>query len=138
MIPHASTILEGVGPTLQGAIKMTMDLMLPFTALIHQSELEQSPNVRTFTSQCNEHRHVHRTILHVFTVGVKVNSPIVTAYGEGVAGDVLSRSHPFRERVAADREVVGPIHRLVDRFGRGGVGIGAASNHLENPRNEMK
>jgi len=47
-LPHAPSVFQRIRSTLQRTIKMTMHFMLPFPALIHQRQLKQSPNIRSF------------------------------------------------------------------------------------------
>lgn len=113
--PHATTILEGIRPTLKRTIKMTMNLMLPFPTLIQQRQLEQRPNIGPIASQRDEDGDVGGVILGVLAVGVEVDSPLVPADGESIAGDVFPDPDSFGERVAFDREAVGSVYGLRHR-----------------------
>lgn len=95
---------------------MAMNLVLLITTLINERELEQSPHISSFARQGNEQRNVRGVILRTLSVGVEVDSPRVTAYGEGIGGDVFADSDAFGERVAADFEFV----EAVDGFRDGG------------------
>lgn len=97
--------------------------MLPFPTLIHQRQLKQSPHIRPFTRQRNEHRHIHRTILDILPVGIEVNGPIVSSDGESVAGYIFAGTHSLGQRVTSNGELVRAIHRLVYGFGAGVTGI---------------
>lgn len=139
-LPHASSVLKRVGPALERPIEMTVNLMLPLPTLIQQSKLEQRPHVGAVAGKRDENRNVRRRILGVLPVGVEVNRPIVTADVEGVGRNVLPGAHALGQGVAADGEVVGPIHRLVDRPRarvERDVGFAGVHDHLigvENPR----
>lgn len=91
---------------------MTMNLMPPSPALIHQRQLEQSPNVARIARQGDEERDVGGVLLGVLPVGVEVDHPVVSVHGEDVALYVPPRAHAFGERVAFDRELVRSVHRL--------------------------
>lgn len=111
-LPHAAAVFQRVGAALKGAIEVAMNLVFSLTTLIKQSQLEQSPNIRPFTSQRDKNRNVGGIILGVLTVRVKVDSPLVTTDGEIVTSDVLPHPHPLRQRVPLDHESVRAIHRL--------------------------
>lgn len=109
---------------------MAMHLVIPIPTLIHHRQLEQGPHVRTIARERDEHRDVHRIVLGVFTVGVKVNRPVVTAHRERVAHYVFTHAHPFRQRVTLHRETVRSVHRLADEAGRRAiVGAGLGIRH---------
>lgn len=95
---------------------------MPFLpTLIHERQLEQSPNVGPLARQGYEQRHIHRIILNALAVGIEIDRPLVAADAERIGGDVLPDPHPLRKRVAGDREVVRSVGRLGDG-GRGGLG----------------
>lgn len=98
---------------------MTLHLVPPLPALIQKRQLEQSPNISPLAGQGYEQRHKGRIILDALAVGVEIDRPLVPANVELVGGDVLPDSHPFRERVAGDSELVGSIGRFGDRGRRG-------------------
>lgn len=101
---------------------MAMNLMPPSTALIHQRQLEQRPNVARIARQGDEERDVRGVLLRILPVGVEVDHPVVSPDGEDVALDVPPRAHAFGEGVASDREFVRSVHRL--HYGcRYGIGI---------------
>lgn len=114
--PHASTILKSIGSALERSSKMAMNLMLLIATLINKRELEQSPHIGSFARQGNEQRNVRGVILRTLPVWVEVDSPRVTADGEGIGGDVFADPDAFGERVAADLEFV----EAVDGFREGG------------------
>lgn len=89
--------------------------MLPFPTLIQQRQLEQRPNIGPIASQRDEDGDVSGVILGVLAVGVEVDSPLVPADGESVAGDVFSDPDSFGQRVAFDREAVGSVYGLRHR-----------------------
>lgn len=94
---------------------MAMNFIIPLLTLIHQRQLEQSPNIGSVASERNKDRNVHGIVLRVLPIGVEVNSPIVTTNGESVAHDVLSRAHPFGQRVTLYCELVRAVHGFADR-----------------------
>ncbi len=97
---------------------MAVDFVVPVPTLVHHGQLEQSPHVGAVASERDENRDVHRIVLGVFTVGVKVNRPVVTAHRESVAHYVLTHTHPFGQRVALHGETVHSVHGLADKAGR--------------------
>ncbi|KAJ0866625.1 hypothetical protein HanRHA438_Chr12g0553951 [Helianthus annuus] len=64
---------------------MTMNLMLPFSTLIKQSQLKQGPNIRPFTRKRYKHRYVGRIILQILPIWVKVYRPIIPTNRERIA-----------------------------------------------------
>lgn len=127
-IPHAASVFKRIRTTLKRALKMAMHLVIPIPTLIHHRQLEQSPHVGTIARERDEHRDVHRIVLGVLPVGVKVNRPVITAHRERVAHYVFTHAHPFGQRVTLHRETVRSVHRLADEAGRraivgGGLGI---------------
>lgn len=115
LLPHAAAVLEGVRPALEGAVEVAVDLVLPLPALVHQRELEERPDVGAVAGQGDEDGDVRRAVLRVLPVGVEVDGPVVAPDGEDVAGDELAGPHPLGQRVAADGERVGAVHRPADR-----------------------
>lgn len=93
---------------------MTMHLVLLFPTLIQQSELKQSPDISAITGEGDKDGDISGIVLEVFTVGVKVDGPVVAADGESVGGEVFTGGDALGEGVTADGEGVGPVHRLVD------------------------
>lgn len=91
---------------------MAMNFMLPFAALVKESQLEQCPDVRALARQRDKNRNISRIILGIFTVGIKVNRPFVASDGEVIAGYMFADAHPFGEGVALDHELVRPVYRL--------------------------
>lgn len=96
-------------------MKMAMDLVPSPIALVQESQLEQGPNVSALAGERDEERDVGGVVLEALAVWVEVDRPRVPAYHERVGRHVLTDPHAFRERVPADLELVGPIHRLVPR-----------------------
>lgn len=96
-------------------MKMAMDLVPSPIALVQESQLEQGPNVSALAGERDEERDVGGVVLGALAVRVEVDRPRVPAYRERVGRHVLTDPHAFRERVPADLELVGPIHRLVPR-----------------------
>lgn len=93
---------------------MAVNLVLALSTLIKQSQLEQSPNVCPFTRQSDENGNVRRIILRIFSVGVKVDSPLMTADGEIVTGNVFPDAHALGQRVPLDHESMRAVNRLRD------------------------
>lgn len=91
---------------------MTMNLVPPFPALIHQRQLEQGPNVARIAREGDEEGDVRGVLLGVLPVGVEVDHPVVSSDGEDVALYVPPRAHSFGQGVAFDRELVRSVHRL--------------------------
>lgn len=114
-LPHASSILERVGPTLERPIEVAMNLVLLLTALIDKRELEERSDVGALAGERDEDRNVSGIVLRVLPVGVEVNRPLVTSDGENVARNVLPHSHALRQRVSLDHELVRAVHRLRHR-----------------------
>jgi len=115
-LPHASLVLERVGTGLEGAIEMAMNFVLPLAALVEERELEKRPDVGAFAGQGDEDGDVGGIVLGILAVGVEVDRPVVTSDGEHVARNVLPHSHPLRQRIALDHELVRPAHRLRQRL----------------------
>lgn len=113
-LPHTAPVLQRIRPTLERPIEMAMHFMLPFPALVNKSQLEQRAHVRPLARQRDENRDVGGVVLGIFTVGVKVNRPLVAPDGEIVAGDMLADAHSFGHGVALDHEAVRPVYRLGD------------------------
>ncbi|CAH2055181.1 unnamed protein product, partial [Thlaspi arvense] len=113
--PHAPAILEGIRTALKSTIEVAMDLVLPFPALIKQGELEESPNIGAVASQGNEDGDVGGAILRVLAVGIEIDSPLVTADGESVAGDVFPDPDSFRQRVPLDCEAVRSVYEKMQQ-----------------------
>nr|GMD50379.1 ribonuclease HI [Ipomoea batatas] len=86
---------------------MGVHFVLPSPTVIHKGELKQGPDIGVFAGERDENRNVDGGILDVLAVGVKVDSPIVATDGEGIAGDVLARTHALAQRVTPDGEVMG-------------------------------
>ena len=121
--PHATTVLESVGPTLQRPTKMTMHLIPPLPTLIQKRQFEQSPNIGPFAGQSHEQRNIGSIILGAFAIGVEIYGPQVAPNHEGIGSYVLSDSDPLGESVAADFELVGAISGVCVGGG-GGEGLG--------------
>jgi hypothetical protein len=124
-LPHGSAVLEGVRPGLHGAVKVGVDLVLALAALIKERELEEGTHVGAIGSEGDEDGDVDGVVLGVLPVGVEVDRPLVSAHGEGLAGDVLPHAHALGERVALDHEAVGAVHRL-----RHGARAGGGRRHV--------
>jgi len=115
-VPHASLVLERVGTGLEGAIKMAVDLVFPLAALVEERELEEGPDVGAFARQRDEDGDVGGIVLGILAIGVEVDRPVEPSHREHVARNVLPHSHPFRQGVSLDHELVRPVHRLRHRL----------------------
>lgn len=116
--PHAAPVLERVRATLKRSIKVAVDLVLPFAALVNQGQLEQRPYISAFAGEGDEHGDVGRVVLGVLPIGIEVDRPLVPADGEIFAGYVFPHSHALGKRVASDCELVRAIHGLGERLRR--------------------
>uniref|UniRef100_A0A2C9V2P8 Uncharacterized protein n=1 Tax=Manihot esculenta TaxID=3983 RepID=A0A2C9V2P8_MANES len=98
----AATLLnqvQRVRPALQRTIEVAMHFVFPISTLIHQRQLEQSPDVRSLAREGDKNRNIHGTVLGIFPIWVEVNSPIVTSHRENITRYALSSSHPFGQRI---------------------------------------
>ena len=93
--PHAASVLERVGAALKRAIEVAMNLVLPISALVHQSEFKQRSHIRTFAGKRNENGYIGRIVLRILAIGVEVYSPLVAADREILTGYVLANADPF-------------------------------------------
>lgn len=118
--PHAASVLEGIGSALKRAIKVAMNFMLAISALVHQSQLEQSSHISTLAGKRNEDGNIGRIVLGILAIGIEIDSPLKPSDGEIFAGYVLADADPFGERVAFDDEVVRTIDGLRHRPGATG------------------
>lgn len=118
-VPHAPSILEGVGPAVEHAIEMAMDLVVVLAALVQQRELEERPDVGALASERDEERDVGGVVLGALAVRVEVDRPSESPHREGFGGDVLADPHALGQGVALDLELVRPIHGLGARGRRG-------------------
>nr|KYP40451.1 hypothetical protein KK1_038206 [Cajanus cajan] len=110
---------------------MAMNLIIPLLTLIHQRQLEESPNIGPVASERYEDGNVHGIVLGVLAIRVEIDGPIVATDAESVAHDVLPRTHPFRQRITLYRELVRAVHRFADRTGaRRTLGEGLEIPHL--------
>ncbi|KAJ0483175.1 hypothetical protein HanIR_Chr13g0662021 [Helianthus annuus] len=72
-----------------------MHLMLLLPTLVNQSQLKQSPNIRTLTSKRNEKRNISRIIFRILSVRIEIHSPLVTSNHEIITRYVFSDPRAF-------------------------------------------
>ena len=105
-IPHAATVLEGVGPTLESAIEVAMNLVLGRASLVEEGKFKESTDVGAFTGESDEDRDIGGVVFGVLPIRVEIDGPLVTSNREILARYVLSNSDPLRQRVPSYCEVV--------------------------------
>ena len=72
-----------------------MNLVLLLAALVDERELEEGTHVGALAGEGDEDGDVCGVVLGVLAVGVEVDGPLVPAYREGIARDVLPNPIPF-------------------------------------------
>lgn len=114
-LPHAASIFQSIRATFKRTIKMAVHFVLSLATLIEKSQFEQCSHVRTLASQGNKNRDIDGLVFLVFAIRVKINSPLVTSNGKGVAGYILAHPHALSKGVAVDGKMVRAIDGFCDR-----------------------